>query len=153
MTCNASTPVRSHLHTRWWLLHYCSPSQCIKMLASALRGSKPRSFKKAMTFWFYRLLDCFSLYILHKSWHTKPARMDLKVSMPEGNLMNIGRSLLLSKLSRYAPTMFICSTMKPKRYALARNMRSDSRLTVGENVSLKETPCSCEKPCATSRAF
>lgn len=67
--------------------------------------------------------------------------------------MNIGRFLSLSKLSRYAPTISLCLTIKPKRNTIAKNMQNDLNLTIEENVLLKLTPCIFKKPYAISRAF
>ncbi len=51
--------------------------------------------------------------------------------------MNIGSSLSPIRLSRYTPTMSICSTKNPKSADMARKILKDSRCTVGANVSLK----------------
>lgn len=43
--------------------------------------------------------------------------------------------------------------IRPKKHEMARNILSDSLLTVGENVLLKSTSWFCEKSCTTSLAL
>lgn len=62
----------------------------------------------------------------------------------------MGKWLLVSRLSKYAPIMFTCSTINFNRYDIARNILNNFFLTVGENVSLKSIPWIWEKPWATN---
>ena len=67
--------------------------------------------------------------------------------------MNIGSSLSLRSLSRYAPTMSTWWMMRFKNRQTAKYIRSNSLLTVGAKVSAKSMPGICEKPYATSCAL
>lgn len=91
--------------------------------------------------------------MLNNSQHNKSGQIDLKVTMSRSNLINIGWSLSLNKLSSFALTISIYLMINLKRLAMARNIWSDSYPKVGENVSLNSTPCICEKYCVISRAL
>ena len=123
------------------------------MLISALKGSNSRLFRKVMTFRFYSWPDCLSLYMICNSLHIKFGQINLKMGMLGDNLMNIGRLLSLNNLSKYALTISICLRINLRRYTMVTNIRSDSRLTIGENISLKSIPCNCKKSCAISRVL
>ena len=112
----------------------------MRILGSAFKGVNPKVLKNAMTFWFHNRPDCFKPYMLLKSLNKRPALTDRKSFIPGGSFIKIGSSLSPIHLSKYAPTMSICSIKNPKSADMARKILSDLRRTVGANVSLKSMP-------------
>lgn len=135
------------------LIIMISPFLClwyIKMLASVLSASNLRFLGKDTTFWFHNLSNCLNLYILQRSWHTKPNFIDLNISTPSSKLMKMRKLLLLNRLFRYALTISICLMISPKRHAIAKNVQSDFYLIIRENILLKITPYTWKKSCTMS---
>ena len=78
--------------------------------------------------------------MLFKSLNKKLALTDQKSFILGCSFIKISSLLSLIKLSKYAPTMSICSIKNSKSIDMAKNILSDLWYTVGTNILLKLMP-------------